>query len=402
MAELVPLAPPAPSLLAPLTDATGGPVLTRLRAFAGQPAVRRMAPWFLGTAAIGAAALAWGTLAPAPQRTLYAQLDDGERAGVVAALDKAAIHYSIDRDTGALSVSDADYYKAKMLVASDHALATPESGAQMLDSLPIGASRTMEGERLREAREHDLMLTIMQIDGVESARVHLAEAQQSAFVRDEAAPSASVMVRLARGRHLAEGQVAAIVGLVTGSVPGLLPDAVRVVDQSGQMLSSHPGADADRLELQGRIEDKLRGQVAQLLTPMLGDGNFSSEIQVDLDMDQVSRATESYDKQGVLRSEQAQQSQQAAPAPVGGVPGVLSNTPPPPATAQDRAPLTAPSAAASAPPTSSDSNSTRTYDFGREVQVSNAAPGPDQAPVDRRGDQRQRQGRGQTPPISRS
>ncbi len=384
MADLVPVAAsaapspvstPAASLLAPLTDGAGGPVLTRLRAFGTQPGVRRMLPWFLGASTLGIAALAWSTFAAAPQRTLYAQLGDGDRAGVVAALDKAAIAYTIDRDTGALSVGEGDYYKAKMLVASDHALATPESGAQMLDSLPIGSSRTLEGERLREAREHDLMLTIMQIDGVESARVHLAEAQQSVFVRDETAPTASVMVRLARGRHLAQSQVAAIVGLIAGSVPGLSPNAVRVVDQSGELLSAHASADADRLELQSRIEDKLRGQVSQLLTPMLGDGNFSSEIQVDLDMDQVSSARESFDKQGVMRSEQAQQSQQPAPAPVGGVPGVLSNTPPPAATPQARAPVATPAPTTSPTPMASDSTSTRAYDFGREVQVSNAAPG---------------------------
>ena len=62
-----------------------------------------------------------------------------------------------------------------MLVASDGALATPETGDQMLDKLPMGASRTLEGERLRSAREHDLQLTIMEIDGVDSVRVHLAE-----------------------------------------------------------------------------------------------------------------------------------------------------------------------------------------------------------------------------------
>ena len=33
-------------------------------------------------------------------------------------------------------------------------------------------------------------------------------------------------------------------------------------------------ADSDGLALQARMEAKLRTQVAQLLTPMLGEGNF--------------------------------------------------------------------------------------------------------------------------------
>ena len=79
MAELVPAEPtlappPAPGLLAPLTDPAGGPALVRLRAFTGQTAVRRMLPAFGGLAAVGLAALAWATLSPAPQRMLYSQL----------------------------------------------------------------------------------------------------------------------------------------------------------------------------------------------------------------------------------------------------------------------------------------------------------------------------------------
>lgn len=379
MPELVPTdgaLAPAPSLLAPLTDPAGGPALTRLRSFTGQPAVRRMLPWFGGLTAVGLAALAWATLSPAPQRVLYSQLDDAERASVVDALDKASIPYTIDNQTGSLTVGEDDLYRARMLVASDGALAQPESGADMLDKMPMGASRTMEGERLRGAREHELMLTIQQIDGVESVRVHLAEAEKSVFVRDNLPPSASVMVRLARGRQLSDSQVSAIVNLVAASVPGLSIDSVRVADQHGRLLSDKSGKESDRLELQGRMEDKLRSQVAALLTPVLGEGNFTSEIQVDLDMDEVTSARESYDKNGVVRSETQAQASNTAAGQAQGVPGVLSNTPPPPTTAQPGAPQgTQPGAAGQPSAVNGEQSSTRTYELGREVQVANQGPG---------------------------
>lgn len=364
MAELVPAAPlPAAN------------PLQRVRALSAQPAVKRALPWFLGAAAIGGALLTYAALAPTSQRLLYSQLDDAQRAGVAASLDKAGIAYAINPDTGAMTVGEADLYKARMLVASDGALAAPDSAAS-LDSLPLGASRTLEGERLRAAREHELTLTIQEIDGVEAVRVHLAEAAKSVFVRDDAPPSASVMVRMAKGRQLADSQVAAIVNLVAGSVPGMNPDAVRVVDQHGRLVSQAGGIDGDRLELQRRFEEKLRAQVDQLLTPMLGAGKFSSEIQVELDMDQVTSAKESYDKDGVLRSETAQQSQSSGAAPLaGGVPGALSNTPPPPTTLKPGGPQPAAAPAAAAPPINGESSAVRQYDFGRQVSVANAAPG---------------------------
>lgn len=369
--------PASASLFAPLMNPAGGSVLTRLSAFGAQPAVKKMLPAFVGLSAVGGALLAWSALTPDPQRTLYAQLDDSDRAGVAAALDQASIPYHIDNSTGALTVADSDYYKARMLVASNGSLATPESGDQVLDKLPMGASRTLEGERLRSAREHDLQLTIGEIDGVDSVRVHLAEGEKSVFVRDNVAPSASVMVRMKSGRQLSDSQVSAIVNLVAGSVPGLSPDAVRVVDQHGRLLSDSSGnTDSDRLDLQARMESKLREQVSQLLRPVLGEGNFTSEIQVDLDMSEVTAARESYDKDGVVRSESEQQSQStgASQAPVG-VPGVLSNTPPPTTQATPGAPQGTQPTPAATPPTSGESSSTRTYELGREVSVSSNGPG---------------------------
>ena len=370
-------------VLSSLTGPAGGTPLERIKHLAAQPAIRKTLPWFAGLAALGMVALTWNMVAPSPQRVLYSQLDDKDRASVVDALDKASIPYKIDNDTGALTVNEADLYKARMTVASDGAIASPDTdGGDMLSNLPIGASRTLEGERMRAAKEHELQLTIQEIDGVEAVRVHLAEGEKSAFVRDNMPPTASVMVRLARGRQLSESQVSAIVNLVAGSVPGLNIDAVKVIDQHGRLLSDKTtgNADSDRMELQTRMEEKLRQQVSQLLTPMIGEGNFSAQIQVELDMDQVTSARESYDKNGVLRSETQQQSQTAGAGAAVGVPGALSNTPPPQTTAQPGAPAAAVppggvAPAAAAPSNNGESSATRNYELGREVAVSNSAPG---------------------------
>ncbi len=370
MSELV----ASPETLPPAPLAAGTQ-LDRLRGLAGQPLVKRALPWFIGAAALGGVALTWSVLSPAPQRILYSELGDSERAGVVASLEKAGIAYAIDNGTGTLTVAEDDLYRARMLVAQDGALAAPDPTTS-LDSLPLGASRTLEGERLKAAREHELQLTIQEIDGVEGVRVHLAEGNKSVFVRDDAPPSASVMVRMAKGRQLSDSQVAAVVNLVAGSVPGMATDAVRVVDQRGRLLSQGGGPEADRLELQGRMEDKLRAQVDTLLLPMLGSGNFSSEIQIELDMDQVTSARERYDKDGVVRSETQQSSQQAGAGQAGGIPGQLSNTPPPatmvkPGAPQGGQPGPAPANAS----VNGESSATRTYELGREVSVANSSPG---------------------------
>ena len=76
MADLIPASSSTGSLLTPLRDPAGGPVLTRIGAFTAQPAVKKALPWFAGIAGAGLLALTWATLAPAPQRVLYSSLDD--------------------------------------------------------------------------------------------------------------------------------------------------------------------------------------------------------------------------------------------------------------------------------------------------------------------------------------
>ncbi len=348
--------------------------------FAQQPAVRRALPALGTLVAIMIAGTAYFALAEGPSRVLYSDLSDGERAQVAEALDSAGIAYTIEASTGRVSVAEDDVYRARMQVASNTGLAAPQSATDMLDSIPMGASRTMEGERLRLARERELMMTIQEIDGINSVRVHLATPERSVFVRNKSPATASVMVRLARGGSLGKDQVDAIVNLVAGSVPGLTSDAVRVVDQNGRLLSSTSESPLDGLVLQSEFEAKLRDQVAKLLTPMLGEGKFSTEVQVALEQSETTSARESYEPEGVVRSETESSATRMAGDgnAAGGVPGVLANTPPPPAELVEEAPNPEGEAAgdAAAPqPTDTETSARRNFELGREVAVTTAPSG---------------------------
>jgi len=308
-----------------------------------------------------------------PDRVLYSSLTDAERAKVVETLETGGIDYAIDNNTGALSVSANDVYRAKMLVASDAGIAAPEGAEAMLDSMPLGTSRTLEGERLRMARERELMLTIREIDGIESVRVHLATPDRSVFVRDNNPPSASVMVRLVGGRSLSQEQVSAIVNLVAASVPGMNADAVRVVDQNGRLLSDPREREGEGLTLQRDYEAKLREQLDAMLLPLLGEGNFSAQVQVELDRSEVTSARETYEKEGVVRAESERNAVRTGATPAGGVPGVTANTPPPQAQLVNGPPQPAtPPAGAS---TDTETATDRNYELGREVAVTTNGPG---------------------------
>ena len=353
-----------------------------------QPAVRRSLPMMLMVGLIGAALLAWSALSTPTQKTLFSGLPDADKAAVTSALTQGGIKSRVDDGTGSLTVAEEDYSRARMLLAGQGLPKAAPGGYAILDQLPMGVSRAVEGERLRQARETELARSIGEIDAVAEARVHLAMPETSVFLRDNAAPSASVILKLQGGRSLSDAQVQSIVNLVASSVPGMKPESVTVVDQLGALLSKPGGGSGEsagnqRLDAQRRVEDKMRVQLIQLLTPLVGAGNFTAEVQADVDLDETQATREKFDTPGVLRAETGNwtgnQKDGAATAP-GGIPGALSNTPPPPATlttpGATPAPAAPPVAGGPAPDANKQSDQfQRAYDLGKEVSVTRNAPG---------------------------
>jgi len=361
--------------------------LTQIGGIMKNPAVKRSLPMIFIVGLVLSAALAWMALATPPQRTLFPQLPDSDKQAVVDALSAAKISSSVD-DSGGITVAEDDYHRARILLAGQGLPKAAPGGYAILDQLPMGVSRAVEGERLRQARETELAKSIGEIESVADARVHLAMPESSVFVRDNAQPSASVIVRLEPGRSLTQAQVRSIVNLVASSVPGMKADQVTIIDQMGALLSKpSDGSEGstlsdERIDYQRRIEDKYRAQLNTLLTPLLGAGNFSAEIQADVDLDQSQATRESYDKQGVVRAEQGNWAGNTpGETTPGGVPGALSNTPPAASTLATATPGPAgatvqPGGAPGAtPPVKTTENFSRAYDLGKEVSVTRAAPG---------------------------
>lgn len=312
-------------------------MLEQIARFTSQPAVLKSIPWLIMLGLFGVAWILWGAFGDPANKPLYPGMQDGDKAAVAQALDSSGIKYSVDRNTGDIAVTDADFYRARMLLAQQGLPKSAPSGDDVMSSIPMGASRAVEGERLRAAQESDLARTIEQIDAVGQARVHLAVEQPSVFLRESNKSTASVMLRLYSGRRLSDSQVQGIIHLVASSVAGLSPDDVSVVDQSGRLLSN-TGVDAAsrttnaQVQLQAKVEQQLSDSINALLTPLVGGENFTAQVHADLNFAEVQSTRESFPKDTavVQREEGAWTADQAGVGgAAGGIPGTLSNQVPP-------------------------------------------------------------------------
>ena len=350
--------------------------LGSMRNISRQPAVRKALPALALTGAIGLAAVTYFALSSPTQAPLFQGMADADKAAVAEALQSSGINYSLDSGTGAISVDAGKLHEARMLLAGQGLPKAQPSGDAVIASLPMGSSRAVEGETLRAAHEAELARTIEAIDVVKSARVHLATPEPSVFVRDARDSAASVMLTVQQGRTLSEAQVRAIRHLIASSVPSLSADAVSVVDQSGALLSSKQASGDDRMfQLQMQMEQRYRQAVVALLTPIAGQGNFSVEVHADVDASESQSTRETYPKDDrALRSEEGNKSLTADEARAAvGIPGALSNQPPPASQLSTIAPDSSTS------PTSAQGQSeetyNRTFDVGREIAVTHKPQG---------------------------
>ena len=313
-----------------------GSLVSQVSRMYGQPAFQRSLPTFvaLAVAVVGLGAYLW--FQQPSRTTLYAGLPEAEKSRVLEALTNSGVSVTLDPVTGDVLVPTQNYHSSRMTLAAQGLPATAATGYEQLDSIQMGSSRSVEAARLKQSQELELARSISEIDMVLSARVHLALPDKEVFVRQQAEPTASVFLQLARGRSLGRSKVDAITHLVSASIPNLSKENVSVVDQNGNLLSSSNGSVEARLsdahlEHRIRLEDIYRNRVKSLLTPIVGAGNINAQINLDIDFTRSEVTEEVVDPKGnALRSEQ-NSSDKTMAAEAKGIPGAVANTPPAPA-----------------------------------------------------------------------
>lgn len=312
---------------------SGGNMLASLKSVTAQPGFQRALPTIIAALAVVLGLAAYLYMREPARTTLYASLTEADKANVVDALTNVGIAVSLDPATGDVLVPVGDYHRSRMSLAAQGLPSSAPEGYAALNDIPMGTSRSVEMVRLKQAQEIELARSINEISAVQAARVHLALPERSAFVRHQEPPTASVFLQLASGRRLDEGQVEAIVNLVSTSVTGMARENVTVIDQTGRLLSKSLDDPASiltdtQLQHRMRLEGIYRSRIESLVTPIVGPGNVNAQVNIEIDFTRSEVTEERVDPEGTaLRSEQ-NTLDVAANAEARGVPGATANTAP--------------------------------------------------------------------------
>lgn len=274
---------------------------------------------------------------PESERKLgqYSTQDIGS---VLDFLENEGYKYRLSGNTISVDVKDYNEITEKMLRKG---IALPQEktdeGDQIIMSdTGFGVSQRMENERIKHGREVQLARAIERIDGVQHATVLLAIPKENVFAREKSRPSAAVVVTLKQNVYLTPENVNSIRFLVSSSVHNLMSKDVSVTDQQGRQLSAEVKTDTSENKLQREFEIRTmreaqyRDKLDTILAPMLGLGNYSSEVDVTLDTTVQEETSQLYnpDSQAVRSETLKEQSGNDEKTNPYGVPGSLSNQPP--------------------------------------------------------------------------
>ncbi|AVZ79607.1 flagellar basal body M-ring protein FliF [Zoogloeaceae bacteirum Par-f-2] len=307
---------------------------------------------------------------------LFSNFDERDGGAIVTALQQQNVPYRLSPTGNAILVPAERVHDVRLRLAAEGLPKGGLVGFEVMETQKLGISQFHEQVNYQRALEGELSRTIQSIASVASARVHLAIPKQTAFLRDNQKPTASVMINLRPGRVLDETQIAGIVHLVASSVPRMAQSDVSIIDQTGTLLTrkpnalDRPGLEPKQLDYVAEVEAAYIRRIENILLPILGKGNFSAQVTADIDFNQVEQTAETYkpnpSPDQAIRSQQINESRNADAGPQG-VPGALTNQPPVPATA----PITTPPVGndgANAAAINSTRSAVTNYELDRTIQ----------------------------------
>jgi flagellar M-ring protein FliF len=178
-----------------------------------------------------------GSFSPA-----FTGLRPSEASAVIGQLTAKTIPYRL-QDGGTTILVPTDQVDAtRVAIAGSDVPMKGGVGFELFNKSDMGLTDFAQRINYQRALQGELERSIMMLDGVEMARVHLAMPERTLFRSDRNSAKAAVELVGKGGQRFDEARVAGIQRLVAFAVPDLMSNDVVILDEDGKLLSSTPAA----------------------------------------------------------------------------------------------------------------------------------------------------------------
>lgn len=270
-------------------------------------------------------------------RPLFTGVAPEEAGGIVQKLKESGVEYRLGQQNGSILVPSARLAELRITMASAGLPKTGRIGFELFDKVNLGATEFTEHINYRRAIEGELERSVMSLEAVELARIHITFPKDSVFLDAQQPAKASVLVKLRPQAHLAPQNVMAINHLVAAAVEGLSPDAISVLDMNGNLLGrpkatgslDGPEPSGAALEYRHQMEADLLSKINSTLEPLLGAEKFRAGVSVECDFTGGEQSEEIFDPARSVMTTSQRTEDSTGSANPSGVPGTASTLPRP-------------------------------------------------------------------------
>jgi len=272
----------------------------------------------------------WLEMSGPPYAVLSEGLSPADGGKVIAQLQKLGIPYQLQAAGNIILVPEPQLAQARLQLGQAQ---VPGSDVQtawsQLENAPMTASGLAQSTMAVQALQLTLQQSIQSMSGIRGAQVFLALPPDTPFLADQPKPTGSVVIDADASAAQAQGQ--AIANLVAGAVPGLAANAVTVETTSGVTVFPVDNAmnTGTQLATVAQVETNATARIAGLLIPLVGAGNFQTDVSANLDFTQQHTHQITYGPAHLVSHQTSSQSTQYGQRNAAiGIPGALSNEPP--------------------------------------------------------------------------
>ena len=248
----------------------------------------------LGVALIVAAVAYFAYLAMrSDYQVLFSDLEPRDHAAIVTELDRMKVPYVLGSDGTSILVDAQQVHATRIKLMGKGVNLQGGVGFELFNNTDFGMTEFAQKINYQRALQGELARTIMAMEEVKHARVHLVLPDTGVLKRAKQTPKASISLAMRDGRTLTPAQVLGIQRLVAAAVPEIDPSGVTIVDQRGVALtrpadaSDEEGGAAYRMTVKGDIEKELTRKVVAVLDRAFGPGQAIVSVDVTVNTDQV-------------------------------------------------------------------------------------------------------------------
>jgi flagellar M-ring protein FliF len=265
---------------------------------------------------------------------LYTDLNKEDGRKIAVLLEEKKIPYQFSDDGKTISIPEDLVGVWRLEIAKLGTSFSGTVGYEVFDKQSFGTTSYVQKVNKQRALEGELVKSIMYIQGVKRARVHISIPESSPFVAEKKAPSASVVLELNPGVSLTPAEIKGVASLVASSVEEMRVENVVILDDRGKKLSENIGdaltaTTANRLALEAQLNQKYERQIEEILGKVVGDGKVVAKVTVDLDYTEAVSTETSYDNENAAVVSEVKNTQNldgSRPSPQG-IAGARSNLP---------------------------------------------------------------------------